>query len=146
MPRKKVLQHLQARNQVTNLGLLFCRQMSQATGGWKLAGITDCLADLAVLSVKTREVATVAPLYTIRGTSLYCKENGGEEDPATLVPNLDADFIKDLEARIGMHLDSQGAGDDQTSFSPEHCLNYIYGVTVRPTGNTTSICCAVTIQ
>ncbi len=128
MPRKQVMQHLQAGNQVGNLGLLFCRQMSQAKGGWRLVGVTDCLADLAVLSTKTREVATVAPLYTVQGTSLYCKENGGEEDPATLVPNLDADFIKNLEARIGMHFDSRGFGNDETSFSPEHCLNYIYGV------------------
>ena len=128
MPRKQVMQHLQAGNQVANLGLLFCRQMSQATGGWRLVGVTDGLADLAVLSAKTREVTTVAPLYTVRGTSLYCKENGGEEDPATLVPNLDADFIEELEARLGMTFHSQGSSDGKTSFGPEHCLNYIYGV------------------
>ena len=128
MPRTQVMQHMEAGNQVANTGLLFCRQMSQAAGEWRLIGITDCPADLAVLSTKTSEVATVAPLYTVPSMSLYCKENGGEEDPAILVPNLDADFIKELEARIGMNFDGRGSGDSKTSFNPEHCLNYIYGV------------------
>lgn len=128
MPRTRVMQHLEAGNQVTNIGLLYCRQMSQTTGGWRLVGVTDCIVDLAALSNKTREVTTVAPLYTVRGTSLYCKENGGEEDLATLVPNLDRDFISDLESRLGMTFDSQGSGDGKTSFGPEHCLNYIYAI------------------
>ena len=127
-PRTKVMQHLDAGNQGVNIGLLFCRQMSQVDGEWRLVGVTDCLVDLAVLSTKTREVATVAPLYTVRGTALYCKENGGEEDFTTRIPNLDSDFIEELEARLGMTFDSQGSGNSQTSFGPEHCLNYIYAV------------------
>ena len=128
MPRTRVMQHLEAGNRVANIGLLYCRQMSQATGEWRLVGVTDCLADLAALSNKTREVTTVAPLYTVQAASLYGKENGGEEDPATPVPNLDRNFILELEARIGMTFDGQGSGDGKTSFSPEHCLHYIYAV------------------
>lgn len=126
-PRTQVMQHLEAGNQMANIGLLYCRQMSQAEGEWRLVGVTDCLVDLAVLSTKTREVATVAPLYTVGGTALYCKENGGDEDPTTRIPNLEGDFIDELEQRIGMTFDIEGA-PDETSFSPEHCLYYIYGV------------------
>lgn len=127
-PRSQVMQHLQAGNQGDNIGLLFCRQMSQAAGGWRLAGVTDSLTDLAVLSTKTSEVATVAPLYTVQGTSLYCKDNGGEEDPAILIPNLDGDFVEELAFRVGMAFNSQGGADGKISFGPEHCLNYIYAV------------------
>lgn len=128
MPRTQVMQHLEARNQMANIGLLYCRQMSQVEGEWRLVGVTDCLVDLAALSTKTREVATVAPLYTVRGTALYCKENGGEEDFTTRIPNLDSAFIDELANRIGMTFDGQGTADGKTSFSPEHCLYYIYAV------------------
>ena len=52
----------------------------------------------------------------------------GDEDPAALAPNLDGDFIEELETRLGMTFDSQDSGDGKTSFGPEHCLNYIYAV------------------
>jgi hypothetical protein len=51
-------------------------------------------------------------------------------------PNLDPQFVADIEQRVGLSFASDGKGDLKKSFGPEDAFNYIYAVFHSPTYRT----------
>jgi len=49
------------------------------------------------------------------------------------VPNLNPEFVEDVEKRLGLEFTSDGAGDLEKTFGPEDVLDYIYAVFHSPT-------------
>ncbi len=49
------------------------------------------------------------------------------------VPNLSPDFVRELEAKLGMSFVSDGQGDGKKTFGPEDIFHYIYAVFHSPT-------------
>jgi hypothetical protein len=52
------------------------------------------------------------------------------------MPNLNPEFVADLEKRIGLSFVSDGKGDLRNTFGPEDVFNYIYAVFHSPTYRT----------
>ena len=116
MPRREVMRHMLAGE---NLGLITCRQQSEADSGWNRFGVTHTVLDECTISNKTREINYLFPLYT------YPPEQGlesyGEREP-----NLSPKFTADLERRLGLRFIPDGEGDLAATFGPEDVLHYIY--------------------
>lgn len=51
-------------------------------------------------------------------------------------PNLNPQFVADLEKRLGLSFVSDGKGDSKKTFGPEDVFNYIYAVFHSPTYRT----------
>jgi predicted helicase len=51
-------------------------------------------------------------------------------------PNLNPEFIADLEKRLGLSFVSDGKGDLKNTFGPEDVFNYIYAIFYSPTYRT----------
>jgi predicted helicase len=80
------------------------------------------------LSPKTSNNAFVFPLY------LYGKARIGQEQAFEgRRPNVDPDFVKDIEKRLGLTFISDGTGNLKKTFGPEDIFHYAYAVFHSPT-------------
>ena len=79
MPRPGVMHHMQAG---TNLGLISCRQQSQAGVEWRHCGVTRSIIEACAISNKTREINYLFPLYC------YEKIGGGVEQGIPSKPHF----------------------------------------------------------
>lgn len=120
-----------------NLTLLVCQQ--QASLGFKHVFCARHIVDESVISNRTRERGYCIPLY------LYPTEDGDkqkplfetspwptDEDNGGRIPNLNPEFVNDLEQRLGLTFEPILAGGD-TTFTPEDVFDYIYAVFFSPT-------------
>jgi hypothetical protein len=124
-PASAVMEHLLEK---ANLALLACRQ--QADTGFQHILCSEALTECCAVSLKTREITSVFPLY------LY--PNG--DYPATLFdysndrrPNLSEKFIADISARLKLTFIPDGTGDLRKTFGPEDIFHYAYAVFHSPT-------------
>lgn len=108
-----------------NLGLITCRQQTQAGIAWSLCGVSRAIISSSAISNKTREINYLFPLY------IYPTE-GQEHIGLAREPNLDIEFVKAFESSLGLDFISDGSGDLRESFGPEEVFNYIYAILHSP--------------
>jgi predicted helicase len=111
-----------------NLALLSCRQ--QAVPGFRHVFCSRALTERCAVSLKTREVTSVFPLYLypdgdLPGT-LFPHEDGRR-------PNLSDAFLAEVASRTGLSFVTDGTGDLRRTFGPEDVFHYIYAVLHSPT-------------
>ena len=121
-PRREVMRHMLAG---PNLGLITCRQQTQAGIAWSLCGVSRVIVESAVISNKTREINYLSPLYT------YPTE-AQEHLGLAREPNLGKGFVEAIGSSLGFEFISDGSGNLQESFGPDDVFNYIYAVLHSP--------------
>jgi len=124
-PDKRVMHHM-AKGQ--NLALLTCRQ--QAELGFRHILCSNNLVECCAVSLKTREITSVFPLY------IYPTEGEMQFDSGNRQPNLNPEFIKVVQGKLGPKLIEDGRGDLAQTFGPEDIFNYAYAVFHSPTYRT----------
>ena len=126
LPRPEVMRHMLQEN----TALLTCRQQSDIGFRHVLCsnGLTECCA----VSIKSREVTYVFPLYLYttpedtEGTLFSAEEVARE-------PNLSPEFIGALTDRLGFNFVPESRGDLVSTFGPEDIFYYAYAVFHSPT-------------
>lgn len=127
MPRPGVMRNMLMRK---NVGLIFCRQVSQPNAPWAHCGVTTAIMESCAVSNKTKEINYLAPLY--------CNPSGEGSGQGSLSvpnwqPNLDKAFIGKLEESLRLRFAPDGPGDLKETFGPEDVFHYIYSVFHSPT-------------
>ena len=105
-----------------------CRQ--QAKAGFQHILCSNKLAECCAVSLKTREITSVFPLY------LYPAEGEMQFDGGNRRPNLNPEFIGDISGKLGLTFIEDGKGDLEQTFGPEDVFNYAYAVFHSPTYRT----------
>ena len=121
-PRREVMRHMMAG---PNLGLITCRQQTQAGIPWSLCGVSRVIVESSAVSNKTREINYLFPLYT------YPTE-GQEHLGMGREPNLDKGFVEALGSSLELEFVAGGSGNLHESFGPDDVFNYIYAVLHSP--------------
>jgi len=109
----------------SNIGLLLPRQL--AGGAFRHAFCTKHLAEMCVISTRTKEQNNLFPLY------LYPTEAEKAAGVAQRKANLNPDFTAELSERLGLDFVPDGRGDLEQTFGPEDAFHYIYAVLHSPT-------------
>jgi predicted helicase len=120
----QVMYHMLERQ---NLALLACRQ--QAELGFYHVLCTNQLAECCAVSLKTREITSVFPLYLYPAEGEMQFEKGRR-------PNLNPEFIKAVSDKLGLKFVEDGKGDLIDTFGPENVFDYAYAVFHSPTYRT----------
>ena len=113
-----------------NIGLITCRQLSQAGNEWAHCGVTTTIMESCAISNKTKEINYLFPLYiypTEQEIAAGLYADGDRE------PNLAPAFTDDLAQRTGLRFVPDGPGDLQDTFGPEDVFHYSYAVFHSPT-------------
>lgn len=125
--RERVTSHLQAG---PNVALVTSRQ----TKGESFAHVqvTRVPAEAICMSSKTSNNGFVFPLY------LYADAGGPqrrfliEGEPTGRAPNLNPNFVLELESDLGLQFLPDGAGDRKETFGPDDVFHYMYAVLHAP--------------
>jgi predicted helicase len=108
--------------------LAMCTTRSIEIGrGWEHVLCTNTLISLHTVSIK--EVNYIFPVYLYpnqQGVNLF------DAEAKNRTPNLAAEFISDLAARLGMEFISDGKGDCLKTFGPEDVFDYMYAILHSP--------------
>jgi len=135
-PDRRVMQHMAK----DNIALLSCRQ--QAELGFYHILCSNKLAECCAVSLKTREITSVFPLYLYPAEKkIQSDKTGGKEAGVQDVmplqekrePNLKPEFIEAVSDKLGLKFVSDGKGDLKETFGPEDIFNYAYAVFHSPT-------------
>ena len=121
-PRPAVMRHMLAGE---NLGLISCRQQSQAGVEWGYCSATRSIIESCAISNKTKEINYLFPLYLYPPETLANAVN-------TRKPNLDPKFTREFGAEVGLDFTPEGTGDLDTTFGPEDVFHYLYAVLHSP--------------
>lgn len=105
----------------SNLGLIAARQTKEDFA--VLA--TSCVCTHKIVTVYDRSF--VFPLY------LYPAEGEMQFDGGKRRPNLNPEFIKAVQEKLGLKFVEDGRGDLKETFGPEDIFNYAYAVFHSPT-------------
>jgi len=119
-PAWDVMRHMVAGE---NLALLSCRQ--QAVTGFQHVFVSKTIAECCAVSIKTREITSVFPLYCFTGSGGALIEERR--------PNLVSAFTNAFSAELRLRFISDGRGDRQETFGPEDVVDYAYAVFHSPT-------------
>ena len=124
--RDRVMRHMLAGE---NIGLITCRQLSQAGTVWAHCGVTTTVMESCAISNKTKEINYVFPLYVYPteqeiASGLYAV---GDREP-----NLTSGFTDDIAQRTGLAFIPDGPGNLRETFGPEDVFRYIYAVFHSP--------------
>ncbi|HEY5234234.1 MAG TPA: type ISP restriction/modification enzyme [Verrucomicrobiae bacterium] len=124
-----------------NLAMLACRQ--QAITGFQHILCSRGLIECAAVSLRTREITSVFPLYIYDDPEAENKKRGGgtmlmalfESSPGYSVrrANLNPKFIQDFTQRLGLKWLPVDSGDLKKTVGPEDFFNYAYAVFHSPT-------------
>ena len=129
--RGGVMRHMLAGK---NLGLITCRQQSQANAEWSLCGVSRSIIESCATSNKTREINSLFPLYVYpaeeQGETLEL--DSGDEQDSDRKPNLSDDFVQAAGAALGLEFVPGGTGDLSHSFGPEDVFHYVYAILHSP--------------
>jgi predicted helicase len=118
-PRRQVMDHMTR----PNLALLAPRQL--ASTGFRHVLCSSQIAEMCVISARTKEQNYVAPLY------LY-PDAGSFEAGGVRRSNLSPAFTASLARILGLRSLPDGTGDLTTTFGPEDAFSYIYAVLHSP--------------
>ena len=120
--RWRVMQHMLAG---PNVGLITCRQQSEADVSWNLCGISRSVIESCAISNNTSEINYMYPLYLYPSKA---EIDAGLYESDDRRPNLSAGFIAELESELNLTFGKQDRGDLEVSFGPDDVLNYIYSI------------------
>ena len=125
LPRQEVMRHMIAGN---NLGLIFMRQVALQDPYSHFMATKYIVDNRAFYSNKG--VMSLAPIYLFpfSDQNLLPGTIQWPPGPNGRIPNLNPDFVSDLESRLGLKFVSDGHGDLKTTFGPEDVFHYIYAV------------------
>jgi len=135
-PAAKLMHHLQAGG---NLALLACRQ--QALTGFQHVLCSRGLIECCAVSLRTREITSVFPLYLYEAPEAEHKKGGGtmfmalfESSPgyAARRANINPKFIEDFTRRLGLKWIPVDCGDLKKTAGPEDVFHYAYAVFHSP--------------
>src|SRR5690606_21988843 len=128
LPRTELMQHMLHRE---NLGLSISR-------GYEIGrGFEHVLCTNSLItnhSISLKESNYLLPLYLYpekREGELFDVEDDGSAWPLSAQgrrPNLNPDFVKDMEQRLGLTFITEGRGDLVATFGPEDVFAYAYAV------------------
>jgi len=132
---KQVMRHMLAGE---NLGLLWTRPMSPTYEFSVLT--TSLIIDQCAVGNKSAGagISYLGPLYLYLASEDFKKQEKLHDDlhypkgKGGRVPNLNPEFIADVEKRIGLKFISDGKGNLEKTFGPEDVFNYIYAVFHSP--------------
>ena len=125
--RKRVMRHML---DGSNLGLITCRQQSEAGLTWNRCGVTLSILDECAISNKTREINYLFPLYIYPSQQEIAQ---GLYKTGERQPNLSPKFTETAEETLGLRFVSDGHGDLYETFGPVDVFHYIYAVFHSPT-------------
>jgi len=118
-PRPKVMGHMLAGS---NRALLLPRQL--ASEGFYHAFVAKNIAEMCVISTKTKEQNNVFPLYLYSQKEPLGFDFNQNKDPRT--PNFNPSFLKTLALQL--KIQSSSIEDLLESLSAESIFNYIYSI------------------
>ncbi len=134
-PAWKVMRHMLGHE---NLALLSCRQQAQT--GFRHVLCTRHIAECCAVSLKTREITSLLPLYIYPEPGLTAEERAleqgkwhwppGKDDRR---PNLAPEFVEEFAKKLKLKFVTDGRGDLKKGFGPEDIFDYIYAVFHSPT-------------
>ena len=129
-PRREMMDHV-ARKE--NLCLLVPRQIG--TIGWRHVGVAKDVAESCVISTRTKEQNYNLPLYFYLSDakSDLISETQREDIRGERQPNLNPDFVAEMEKRVKLSFVPDGKGDLRKTFGPEDVFHYMYAVFHSPT-------------
>jgi len=132
MPRPEVMRHMLAGE---NLGLITARQQSQQSVPWSLIWVANQMVESCVISNKTKEINYLVPLYLYPDPS-HPAGRTDEYWPAGKDgrrPNLNPEFVREMERKLGLQFVTDGCGDLKKTFGPQDVFHYMYAVFHSPT-------------
>ncbi len=114
-----------------NLGLVACRQ--QSTFYFQHCFITDKLSDINSISLQTKEISYVFPLYLYSVSA----DNMDISESTNTDPNLNMEIVSDIAKGIGLSFTPETvsfgfAQERKGTFAPIDILDYIYAVLHSP--------------
>ncbi len=115
MPRPEVMQHMLAGN---NLGLISCRQMSQAEEEWALAGVSRLPIEGCAISNKTKEINYLFPLW--------------RDQDETKEANLSPSFLVALQSALNLTTANRLHEGRTALLNAEKIFHYLYAVLHSP--------------
>ena len=118
MPRRDVMRHMLAGE---NIGLITCRQQTQAGTDWSLCGVSKNIIESSAVSNKTREINYLFPLYNHPTTE---QASVGQKPE----PNINSAFIDAISSQLGLEYIPDGPSDLRQTLGPRDIFAYIYGV------------------
>jgi hypothetical protein len=93
-----------------------------------------CTDEMSVLhSTSSKEGNFVFPLYLYPDPNEMLSDSPWKLSDQGRRPNLNPQFVADLEERLGMAFVSEGCGDLEATFGPEDVLAYAYAIFHSPT-------------
>ena len=126
-PAWDVMRHMLAG---PNLALLACRQ--QTVSGFRHVLCSRGLVECCAVSLKSREITSVFPLYVHPRQGQIVDENGWVPAANGRLPNLNGDFVAAASERTGLRFITDGGGDLVRSFGPEDVFHYAYAMLHSP--------------
>jgi hypothetical protein len=124
-PRPEVMRHMLAGE---NLALITSRLTKGET--FRHVQVTRNIAEVICMSPKTSNNGFVFPLHLYSSPQEVASGLFRADDRR---PNLNSEFIADLERRLGLAFVPDGQGDLAETFGPEDVFHYIYGIVHSPT-------------
>ena len=122
MPRRDVMRHMLDGN---NIGLITCRQQTQAGAEWSLCGVSRNIIESSVVSNKTREINSLFPLYNRPA-------EGQARLSQTPEPNLSREFVEAISSALNLNFTPDGPGDLAKTLGPQDIFAYIYATLHSP--------------
>ena len=121
-PRRDVMRHMMDGN---NIGLVTCRQQTQAGTEWSLCGVSRNIIESSVVSNKTREINYLFPLYNR-------PMEGQARLSQTPEPNLSREFVEAISSALDLNFTPDGPGDLVKTIGPQDVFAYIYATLHSP--------------
>lgn len=134
-PRPEIMQNFLGNK--GNLGLCFIRRSrGQIVSNFF---VSKHITDKTILS--SLDNANVAPLYIYPNIDSDAKQKSlldtthwpPDGTKCGRVPNLNPEFVREMEQKLGITFTTDNVGDMQSTFDPEDIFNYIYAVLHSPT-------------
>ena len=124
---RRVMSHLDK----DNFALVTVRQLASLP--FEHIWVTNSLTDQHIISVRTKEGGVVSPLYLYPVSERLIDATPWPPGKDGRCPNLNPEFVKDVEGRLGLTFIPDGTGDLKKTFGPEDLFHYMYAVFHSPT-------------
>ena len=128
---KQIMRHILAGE---NLGIIVPRRV-EMSGTWRHVLVSRHMLEHVAVSLKT--IDSLLPLYLYPSPDKPLGEGSvwprGKEGR---VPNLNPEFVAEMEKRLKMEFVTEGGGDLNKTFGPEDVFHYMYAVFHSPTYRT----------
>ncbi|GAH81171.1 unnamed protein product, partial [marine sediment metagenome] len=135
MPRPEIMHNFLGNK--GNLGLCFIRRSrGQVVSNFF---VSKHITDKTILS--SLDNANIAPLYIYPNIDSDAHKKSfldtthwpPDVKKCGRVPNLNPEFVQEMEQKLGMTFTTENVGDLQSTFGPENIFTYIYAVLHSPT-------------